>query len=107
MLFNSFAFGFFLLFSCSLYWLVFNRNKAVRNTFLLVASYFFYACWDWRFLFLIIAVTVTDYIFGLLIHSTESPVKRKWFLASALIINLGFLFYFKSEQRPGVGRSGR
>ena len=95
MLFNSFAFGFFLLFSCSLYWLVFNRNKAVRNTFLLVASYFFYACWDWRFLFLIIAVTVTDYIFGLLIHSTESPVKRKWFLASALIINLGFLFYFK------------
>lgn len=95
MLFNSFAFGFFLLFSSLLYWLVFNRKKRLRNVFLLIASYFFYGSWDWRFLFLIIAVTATDFISGRLIHSTESPKRRKSVLVIALVINLGLLFFFK------------
>ena len=95
MLFNSFAFGFFLLFSGLLYWLVFNRKKQLRNIFLLVASYFFYGSWDWRFLFLIIAVTATDFIFGKLIHDNESDRKRKMLLTCALVINLGLLFFFK------------
>lgn len=95
MLFNSFAFGYFLIVSCLLYWLVFNRSKSLRNTFLLIASYFFYGSWDWRFLFLIIAVTATDFIFGKLIHKNDSSRQRKALLAGALIINLGILFWFK------------
>lgn len=95
MLFNSFAFGYFLLFSSLLYWLVFNRRKRLRNAFLLIASYFFYGSWDWRFLFLIVAVTATDFIFGKLIHKNESAKQRKWLLAVALVINLGILFWFK------------
>ena len=95
MLFNSFAFGFFLLFSSLLYWLLFNRNKRMRNLFLLIASYFFYGSWNWRFLFLIVGVTATDYIFAGLIHSSESSKRRKVLLTIAIVINLGILFWFK------------
>ena len=95
MLFNSFAFGYFLVVTCLLYWLVFNRTKSLRNIFLLIASYFFYGSWDWRFLFLIIAVTATDFIFGKLIYANESSKQRKALLAGALVINLGILFWFK------------
>lgn len=95
MLFNSFAFGFFLLFSSLLYWLLFNRSKRMRNLFLLFASYFFYGSWDWRFLFLIVGVTATDYVFARLIHASESYKRCKVLLTIAIVINLGILFWFK------------
>lgn len=93
--FNSFAFGFFLLASGLLYWLVFNRGMRLRNLFILVASYFFYGSWDWRFLFLIASITATDYICGRLIHKAESVKRRKALLAIAVVFNLGVLFWFK------------
>jgi len=95
MLFNSFAFGFFLILTNFLYWIAFNRTRKLRNCFLLAASYFFYGSWDWRFLFLIMGITATDYIFGRLIHDSKSDGKRKALLAGALVINLGVLFVFK------------
>ncbi len=95
MLFNSFSFGFFIILVGLLYWIVFNRNRILRNYFLLVASYFFYGCWDWRFLFLIIFITATDFCFGRLIHNTEKTNARKWFLTMALVINLCTLGFFK------------
>ena len=93
--FNSFAFGFFLLFSNLLYWMVFNRSKRIRNLFLLFASWFFYGSWDWRFLFLIIVITLTDYFFGKLIHVAETSKRRNALLMTVVIINLSILFWFK------------
>ena len=95
MLFNSFAFGFFLLVASLLYWLVFNRGQRMRNIFLLTASYLFYGCWDWRFLFLIVFITAVDFVFGRLIHDTENQSSRKWLLTVALVLNLGTLGFFK------------
>lgn len=95
MLFNSFSFGIFLFVTILLYWLLFNRNIKVRNVFLLAASYFFYGCWNWKLLILIVIVSVTDFVFGALIHKEERPSLRKVYLAFSLVINLGILGFFK------------
>jgi D-alanyl-lipoteichoic acid acyltransferase DltB (MBOAT superfamily) len=62
---------------------------------LLIASYFFYACWDYRFLFLLIFSTFLDYYTGLKIHAAESRSRKKMWLLISVIINLGFLAFFK------------
>ena len=63
MLFNSIDFLIFLPTVFILYWFVFKKIK-YQNILILLASYVFYAWWDWRFLILIIASTVLDYIIG-------------------------------------------
>lgn len=95
MLFNSFSFGFFLIITYLLYWLIFNKNVRIRNFFILAASYFFYGFWNWKLLILIVIVSATDFVFGSLIHKEESVSRRKIYLASSLIINLGILGFFK------------
>lgn len=62
---------------------------------LIFSSYFFYACWDWRFLFLLIFSTVLDYSTGIKIHEAKSIRGRKFWLWLSIIINLGFLGVFK------------
>ena len=57
MLFNSVSFAVFLPVVFFLYWFVANKNLKTQNILLLTASYFFYACWDWRFLFLLMFST--------------------------------------------------
>ncbi|MCB0443149.1 MAG: MBOAT family protein [Flavobacterium sp.] len=95
MLFNSFSFGLFLPITLLLYWAVgFNRIKA-QNAILLLASYFFYGLWDWRFLFLIAASSLVDYFAALAIKATENNGKQKIYLYSSIIWNLGVLFLFK------------
>lgn len=95
MLFSTFSFGLFLPITLLLYWAVgFKRIKA-QNAILLVASYYFYGLWDWRFLFLIIASSLVDYFAGLAIKGTENNSKQKLFLYSSLLWNLGVLFLFK------------
>ncbi len=95
MLFNSFAFAFFLPIVFLLHWYVIAKNKIQQNVLLLFASYFFYACWDWRFLFLLIFSTFLDFISGLKIASTENKFQKKIWLWLSIIINLGFLGVFK------------
>ncbi len=75
-----------------IYW---HLSRRGQNIFLLLASYFFYANWDWRFLSLIIISTLTDYICGWMIHESESQRRRKILLIISLIINLSLLGYFK------------
>ena len=62
---------------------------------LLVASYFFYGWWDWRFLSLVAFSTVLDYTMGRLIGAQEDDRKRRWLLWISLGINLAFLGFFK------------
>lgn len=78
-----------------LYWAVsFKRIKA-QNTILLLASYFFYGLWDWRFLLLIVASSLVDYFAALAIKGTDSNSRQKLYLYSSIIWNLGVLFLFK------------
>jgi alginate O-acetyltransferase complex protein AlgI len=94
MLFNSFEFLLFLPTIFFLHWLI-ARSPREQNAVLLSASYFFYACWDWRFLFLLTFSTVLDFITGIKIHETKKRGKRKLLLFLSLSINLGFLGIFK------------
>lgn len=95
MLFNSINFAIFLPIVFILYWFVANKNLKLQNILLLVSSYFFYACWDWRFMFLLIFSTLLDYFTGLkMAESNTGQMKKFWFWLS-VIINLGFLAVFK------------
>ncbi|UWX56111.1 hypothetical protein NYZ99_07365 [Maribacter litopenaei] len=61
----------------------------------MVASYIFYAWWDWRFLSLIIISSIIDYTAGLKIYNAETERQRKLWLIISLVANLGFLSIFK------------
>ena len=95
MLFNSIQFAVFLPIVFFLYWFVASKNLKFQNILLLASSYFFYACWDYRFLFLLIFSTLLDYYSGIKISESASKSgKRFWFWLS-IIINLGILAVFK------------
>jgi alginate O-acetyltransferase complex protein AlgI len=95
MFFNSLAFAIFLPIIFFLYWFVFNKNKSTQNALLIVASYYFYSCWDWRFLFLLIFSTFLDYFTGIQIEKSNSEKKRKFWFWLSILVNLGFLGIFK------------
>jgi len=61
MFFNSLECFIFLIVVLFVYYQV---NRPTQNFWLLIASYYFYSCWDWKFLSLIIISTITDYICG-------------------------------------------
>jgi len=95
MLFNSVEFGFFLPIVFALYWFVANKNLRLQNLLLLIASYLFYGWWDWRFLSLIIFSSFVDYYLGIALYKANSHNKRRLLLLTSIIVNLGFLGFFK------------
>jgi D-alanyl-lipoteichoic acid acyltransferase DltB (MBOAT superfamily) len=95
MFFNSIEFALFLPVVFFLYWFVAGNNKKLQNYILLAASYYFYSCWDYRFLFLLIFSTFLDYFTGLKIFNAESKQGKKTWLFISIFINLGFLGFFK------------
>lgn len=95
MLFNSINFAIFLPIVFILYWFVTNKNLRLQNALLLVASYFFYACWDWRFMFLLIFSTLLDYFTGLKMQDAENQNRKRFWFWLSVIVNLGFLGIFK------------
>lgn len=94
MLFNSLEFLLFLPIVFMLYWLVFNKSLKQQNILILIASYFFYGWWSYKFLGLLILSTVLDYIYGFSVASTNRK-KAKLFLWLSIINNLGILAIFK------------
>tara|TARA_R110002012_G_scaffold283304_2_gene473595 strand:+ start:44125 stop:45537 length:1413 start_codon:yes stop_codon:yes gene_type:complete len=95
MLFNSIDFAIFLPIVFILYWLVSAKKINYRNGILLIASYIFYAWWDWRFLGLIIFSSIVDFMIGKKIEATSHKKNKKQFLLLSVFVNLGALFFFK------------
>lgn len=95
MLFNSIDFALFLPIVFIIYWFFTNKNLQLQNALLVVASYFFYGYWDWRFLALIIFSSFVDYFIGLGLGKNENKKTRKLLLTTSILINLGFLGFFK------------
>ena len=94
MLFNSYVFLFGFLPPVLVgTWAL--RIKNLRLLFLTLASWAFYAWWDWRFLPLMLSTTTVDYIAALAIHRTDVPRRRNLWLVGSLFVNLGLLGYFK------------
>ncbi|MDD3052093.1 MAG: MBOAT family protein [Candidatus Cloacimonetes bacterium] len=95
MLFNSIDFAIFLPIVFFLYWFVTNHNLRLQNSLIVIASYVFYGWWDWRFLSLIIFSTLVDYSVGIRLNSEQSEKRRKILLWTSILVNLGFLGFFK------------
>ncbi|WET00907.1 MBOAT family O-acyltransferase [Flavobacterium sp. YJ01] len=95
MLFNSLNFAVFLPLVFIIYWFVVNKSLRAQNILLLLSSYFFYACWDWRFLFLLVFSTALDYFSGIKIFESSNQNMRKFWFWLSTSINLGFLGVFK------------
>lgn len=95
MLFNSLNFAIFLPIVFILYWLLASKHLKYQNILLLVASYFFYACWDWRFLFLLVFSTLLDYFTGIKMSESKNKAGKKFWFWLSISINLGFLGVFK------------
>jgi alginate O-acetyltransferase complex protein AlgI len=95
MLFNSIDFAIFLPIVFILYWFVTNDNLKLQNFLIVSASYLFYGWWDWRFLSLILFSTIVDYTIGRKLRIEENQTKRKILLWTSILVNLGFLGFFK------------
>ncbi|QXP71797.1 MBOAT family protein [Polaribacter sp. R2A056_3_33] len=95
MLFNSIDFAIFLPITFVLYWFVTNKNLRLQNFLIITASYIFYGWWDWRFLSLILFSTIIDYSIGISLSNQNNQRKRKILLYISILINLGFLGFFK------------
>ncbi len=92
MLFDSPVYFVFLIPVVLAYWRLGHRSQ---NIFLLIASYFFYGWWDWRFLALMIGSTTVDFLIAQKIApSSASPKRRQWFVFS-LVLNFAILGVFK------------
>ena len=95
MLFNSIDFAVFLPIVFFLYWIIGSKNIKTQNLLLFVVSYVFYGWWDWRFLSLIFFSTLVDYTIGVSLKTNNKPGQRKVLLWASIIVNLGFLGFFK------------
>ena len=92
MTFNSWE---FLLFYPIVALLYFVLPKRAKWPMLLVASYFFYACYQAELIFLIVATTFISWISSRIIWQSKSPAVRKLLLALTLVVCFGVLFFYK------------
>jgi len=94
LLFNTLQFAKFFAVVFVVYWLLL-RQKMARLVFLLVASYAFYAGWNWKYLPLIFASSTMDYLLALRIDRESDPRLRKRWLIVTVVVNLSLLGLFK------------
>lgn len=93
MLFNSFSFLIFFPVVLLVYFII---PKKIRYIWLLIASYYFYMCWNARYALLLLASTLVTYFAGLLIdYAAKKTWAKKLVVAGSLILNFGILFFFK------------
>lgn len=95
MIFNTIEFVIFLLLVFTLYWSFFSKNSTNQNILLLIAGYFFYSWWSWKFLLMFIATSLIDFYAARKIEKHEDVKKRKLFLILSLSGNLTVLLFFK------------
>ena len=85
-------FLYFFLAVFTLHWLLPGRW---RNALLVLASYFFYAWWNWRYTGLLFGMTCASYLLGRAVHKSRGrPERHAWVLA-AIVLHVGVLAYFK------------
>lgn len=92
MLFNSWQFIIFLIVTFTIYFVL---PKKIRHIFLLVASYFFYAFWNFKLIFLILFTTLISYFGGLLIEKTRGKKVSIFVLVTSITLCLLCLIFFK------------
>jgi alginate O-acetyltransferase complex protein AlgI len=99
MLFPTLAFGVFFLFVYFVSWSL-DRENGRRKLFLLLASWFFYAQWDWRFVGLLIGSAVMNWGVAALIARKPIDAEGRrigagWLVGLGVAANLLILGFFK------------
>lgn len=92
MIFNSLSFILFFLIVFIIYYILDNKYRYIV---LLIASYVFYAFAGFKYIFLLLIITLISYLFGSLISKTSDEKKKKMLLLIFIIINIICLIYFK------------
>ena len=90
--FVSVSFLVFTLVTLFVYWVASDR---FRTPILLMSSYIFYSFWDWRFISLLMLLTISNYWLTQKMDSSNSADKKKFFLIACISINLMVLGVFK------------
>jgi alginate O-acetyltransferase complex protein AlgI len=92
-LFTDWKFFVFFAVVLAVYWPL--RSNALRKCLLLIASAFFYAMWDWRFLGLVALVIVNTYIVTLLVVRVQGQTAQCGVLPAGIAVSLAVLGFFK------------
>ncbi|MCB0805047.1 MAG: MBOAT family protein [Bacteroidales bacterium] len=92
MLFNSLEFIVFFPLVVAAYFALPSRFRWIL---LLIASYYFYMCWNYKYIILIIFSTLVDYVAARAMFAAKSKRTKKFYLFASLFSNLGLLFFFK------------
>jgi|APTNR8051073442_1049403.scaffolds.fasta_scaffold00058_66 alginate O-acetyltransferase complex protein AlgI len=92
MIFNSLNFWIFFVVVFGVYVALPHR---AQNRWLLAASYFFYGCWDYRFLGLLLLSTGIDYVLAQRIEDAEDAGSRKRLVTISMCASLTILGFFK------------
>lgn len=92
MLFNSLDFLIFFPIVVLVYFII---PKKIRYVWLLIASYYFYMCWNAQYALLIGVSTLITYLSGLFLWKLNSVPLKKLVVAISFISNLGILVFYK------------
>lgn len=100
MLFNSLHFILFFPIVVILYYAV---PKKLKNYWLLIASYYFYMCWNAKYALLMLFSTLITYLSGLFLEKAKNSsweekkknIRKKLIVAFSFILNLSILFFYK------------
>ena len=100
MLFNSIEFLIFFPIVLLIYFVV---PQKAKNLWLLAASYYFYMCWNAKYVLLLLFSTLVTYTGGLCMETVKQSgctpahktAYKKLIVAGSFVLNLLLLFYFK------------
>ncbi len=93
MLFSSIPFLYYFLPSVLI--LYFLAPKKLKNTVLLISSLVFYGWGEPKYVIMMVASIIIGFVSGLLIEATNEKSKKRLIITINIIINLGFLGFFK------------
>ena len=100
MLFNSSEFLIFFPIVTLIYFIL---PKKIRQYWLLISSYYFYMCWNAKYLILILFSTTVTFVSGLLLEKINNKeyeqknksIRKNIVVAASFILSLSVLFYYK------------
>lgn len=93
MLFQTF--DFFVFFSLFLF--IYSPLKRTKYSIYIIAGFsvFFYAYWNWHYLFLLLVTVIMDYMVGILLENQKNKKVKRILLVVSLFVNFGILFWYK------------
>lgn len=92
MLFNSLQYAVFLPIVFALYWIVPHKWRWIV---VLISSYYFYMCWNAKYLLLILFITGISFLGALGVEAASERKRKKFWVGLVVLVSLALLFVFK------------